>query len=479
MIQLRGYQQRWIDDKTRFKLAVKSARIGYSFGTGIDHIFRRLEHANSTTTVLSASQPQSNEFVGQCRQNVQAIGAVADLYEERWRDDIGATDFLVQRIQFSNGARIMALAANPRTARGYPGDAVLDEFAHHEHSYAIWAAVFRQVALGNRLDALSTANGEGGKFFDLAKDLGLAEGVAPDPNPVRQGPWSGHWIDVHMAVAEGCPINIEEMREGIKDGDTWEQEFLCHFLAGAGAWLPLELIQSCENPSATVNLPSGFDPRGRLVGGLDVARDRNLTSFWLKEQLGDVLWTRMVLHIFGQPLTEQARTLKPYIALTTRTAMDSTGMGVGLFDILNEQHPGRIMGVNFAGSSRIRQEAKERSKSAKSNSEDGAVRLKVDLAIRLKRSMEGGKERIPFDLDIRNQLMTVKKVPTATGVTFDAPEIEVESAVAGAKKKKAYAHADDFWGCALATYAAGDGIITLDAAKSPIAPSYTQVKGFL
>jgi phage FluMu gp28-like protein len=64
---------------------------------------------------------------------------------------------------------MLALPANPRTARGYPGNAILDEFGHHEDSYAIWAAVARQVALGHKLRVLSTPNGEQGKFFDLAQ----------------------------------------------------------------------------------------------------------------------------------------------------------------------------------------------------------------------------------------------------------------------------------------------------------------------
>jgi phage FluMu gp28-like protein len=487
VMQLRGYQQRWIDDPARFALWVKSARIGASYGTGVKHILRRLRRAGSTTTVLSASQAQSVEFVQVCQKNIQAIGAVAEVYQEPWVDDIGATDFTVQRIQFANGSRIMALAANPRTARGYPGDVVLDEFAHHENSYAIWAAAFRQLALGNCADVLSTPNGEQGKFFDLARDLGLADGAEPSPNPAPKPPWSGHWTDVHMAVAEGCPINIEEMRQGIKDDDTFSQEFLCVFLKAVGAWLPLDLIQAAEDEHATMEWPAGYVAQGTLFGGVDVGRSGDRTSFWLKEKIGDILWTRMVLPLHAMPFPDQARALNPWIKLARRTAVDTTGLGIGLYDDLVELdrvNKTRIMGVNFSGSSRLRQNAKEREQRASSvkvneQGVDGAVRLKTDLAVRIKRSMEGRKERIPYDPEIRQELQMVKREQTASGVTFDAPRIEIETAIAGGVKHKAFAHADHFWAHALATYAADGGILSLDVAKSEIPTAYSQTEGYL
>jgi phage FluMu gp28-like protein len=479
IIQLRGYQQRWVNDRARFKFGVKSARIGFSFGTGIEAILDCLEVPATTWTILSAGKANSNEFVDLAGRNVQAIGAVAQFTEDPWGDNLGQSDVMVQQIRFANRSRIMALPANPRTARGYPGNAVLDEFAHHEHSYAIWAAITRQVALGHKLRALSTPNGEGGKFYDLAKEMELADGVATEPNPRFFKGWSTHWVDVNLAMADGCPINMQEMRALIRDEDIVNQEFYCQFLKNTGAWLPLELIQQCEDPDATMVLPPGFKGRGQMFGGLDVARDHDQTSFWLKERIGDVLWTRMVLHLFSMPLTEQARTLRPYIAMAARTAIDSTGMGIGLFDILNEAHPGKIMGVNFAGSSRIRDEKREQKQSAKSSSEDGAVKLKIDLAIRIKRAMQDAKERIPYDLDVRKQLMQVKREATATGVTFDAPRIEIETGVAGGKKLRAFAHADDFWGCALATYAASGAVVTLDIEVPDRETTAYQTRGLL
>jgi phage FluMu gp28-like protein len=443
VLQMRPYQQRWIDDNTRFKCAVKSARIGYSFATAYrrDEISMRIP--GRTTTVLSASKAQSVEFVETAAKLCELMGGTAQhVASEDFVDSIGRIEAIQSRITFPNGSRIIALPANPRTARGYPGDAVLDEFAHHEDSYAIFAAVFRQVALGNSLEVLSTPNGEQGKFYDIARDLGLDMGVAPAELPVKVNGWSGHWVDVYRAVAEGCPIDIEGMRKGLNDDDTWNQEFCCVFLKSTGAWLTLDLIAACEDTDATIDLPPDFHPRGPLYSGIDVGRDHDATDLWLDEKIGDVAWTRAIITLHSMSFPEQCKRLNPIVRMTTRSALDKTGMGVGLYDLLNLENEGRLMGVSFAGSN------------------DNGVKMKTDLAIRIKKRMEQHRSRIPYDPQIRTELQAVKRQATSSGVTFDAPRIEVDTAVAGGVKKKLFSHADKFWAKALADLAADTGAVS-------------------
>lgn len=463
---MRPYQQRWIDDDSRFKLAVKSARIGYSFATALESILDCLSHPNTTWTVLSASKAQSVEFVETCQKLIEIMGGSSRLYaDEDFVDFIGRIESIQQRVTLPNGARIIALPANPRTARGYPGNAILDEFAHHEDSYAIWAAIIRQTALGHKVRVLSTPNGEQGKFFDLAQMLGLTDGVAPAGLPIRKGPWSGHWVDVFMAVSEGCPINIEEMRAGIDDNDTWSQEFLCVFLKATGAWLTLDLVALCEDPNATVELDESIFSgtiRGPLFSGTDVGRDHDATCIWLDEKVGDIYWTRAVIWLYSMTFPDQAKRLNPIVKACNRSAIDKTGMGVGLYDMLNLENAGRLMGVSFAGSN------------------DNGVKMKTDLAIRTKRKFEQRRNRIPQNnSQIRTELMSIKREATASGVSFDAPRIEVDSAVAGGAKKKKYAHADAFWAKALADFAAESAPIELGMQLPEQQSAYARSKGVL
>lgn len=460
ILQLRPYQQRWIDDGTRFKGAVKSARIGFSFATAGEAVLDCLEHPGTTWTVGSHSKAGSIEFVEEgVGKILRAINASAEIYSEPFADELGQTDIQVTKARFPNGSRILAMPANPRTMRGFPGNVILDEFAHHEGSYAIWAAASRQVALGHKVRLLSTPNGEQGKFFDLAKEFGVADGIAPTPNPVRSGPWSWHWIDIHMAIAEGCPIDLAEMQQLYRgDADTFAQEFLCAFIKATGSWLDLELIARAEDHTATLEWPAGYVPLGQLYLGIDVGRSGDRTAAWLDELVGDVAWTRAVKRLHNVPfftpegetlLNDQAHMLLPLVRMATRTAMDATGLGLGLFEWLAAKCPGKVMGVNFGGSV-----PKGENVPAAYGTNAGTVKIKTDLAVRMKQRFEQNRNRIPHDLQVRQELMSIKKEYSGGAVRFDAPRIEVETAVAGGKKKQAYAHADSFWAKAMADMAA-------------------------
>jgi phage FluMu gp28-like protein len=439
---------------------VKSARIGFSFATAAEAVLDCLARPGTTWTVGSHSKDGSIEFVDAAGKIMEAISTAAEIYQEPFADELGLTDLLVTRIVFPNRARVIALPANPRTMRGFPGNVILDEFGHHEGSYAIWAAASRQVALGHKVRVLSTPNGEQGKFFDLAHEFGLDLGVAPTTNPVRVGAWSWHWIDVQMAIAEGCPINLDEMRQLYKgDDDTLAQEFFCAFIKAVGAWLSLELVAAAEDDDATIEWPQGYVPAGQLHLGIDVGREGDRTVAWLDEVVGDVAWTRMVMRIHSTPfftpdgeqkLNDQAHMLLPLVKMATRTAMDSTGIGLGLFEFLASKVPGRVIGVNFGGSVPVG----ENVPSSYSNKNTGNVKIKTDMAVRLKQRMEQHKNRIPRDQQIRQELQAIKKEYSGGAIKFDAPRIEVDTAVAGGKKKKVYAHADSFWAKALADLAA-------------------------
>lgn len=460
VIQLRPYQQRWVDDGSRFKLAVKGARIGFSFGTALEATLDCLARP-TTWTVLSASQMQSKEFIEEgVAKIVRAIQATAEIFEEPFTDELGATDIQTIIVRFPNGSRIMALPANPRTARGYPGNAILDEFAHHEQSYAIWAAVSRQILLGHKIRILSTPNGRQGKFYDLAREFGLIDGVAPPQNPFRQGPWSCHWVDARMAIAEDCPINMKEAEELYKgDRETMQQELFCVFLEAVGAWLPLELIAQAESDGATLDWPPGYAPVGPVYLGFDVGRSGDRSCLWADEMIGDVAWTRMVKWMHGVPfftaekINDQARIVLPWVKLATRTAMDATGIGLGLFEFLAAECPGRVMGVNFGGSISSEKQG-VRSVGAET------VKVKTDMAVRIKKRFEMGRNRIPHDNDIRQELQAVKKEYSGNAVRFDAPRIEIESAAG--QKRKAYSHAEAFWAKALADLAASGSACSVE-----------------
>ncbi len=58
-------------------------------------------------------------------------------------------------------------------------------------------------------------------------------------------------MDIYDAVAQGLPANIDLLRSGCDDEETWLQEYCCQFLSDAQNYIPMELISTCVHEEAT------------------------------------------------------------------------------------------------------------------------------------------------------------------------------------------------------------------------------------
>ena len=336
-VRLLPYQQRWVQDHSRFKLAVKATQIGYSFAAALEAVLDCLER-RTLWIVLSRGERQSGEFMQKVLQHVEALRVAAGSLEIASFEKTKVRELAVT---FPNGSRIIGLPANPDTARGYTGNLILDEFAFHSQDREIWAAAFGRVSRGDlKMRVISTPNGQRGKYYELAKEAGLTSGDrSPDLSsaravrnacPTSDGVWSGHWCDVHRAVAEGCPIDIAMLRGAIGDEQSWQQEYECAFLSERDNYIPLDLIVTCEDAAATVTLPANWDDPSRgseYYFGYDVARVDDLSVLAVIEKLGDVEWTRGLIEMRNMKFSDQEKILGDIVPRCLRGAVDSTGLG--------------------------------------------------------------------------------------------------------------------------------------------------------
>jgi len=120
-------------------MMVKATQIGISTATAGWAIFKRcLRIPNHLVILLSRSERQSLELARKCKGLIDAYeGVKADLYEGQ---PFQRTEKKQHEIRFPNGSRVIALAANPDTARGYTGDIVLDELAFNQDAGEIYKA---------------------------------------------------------------------------------------------------------------------------------------------------------------------------------------------------------------------------------------------------------------------------------------------------------------------------------------------------
>lgn len=407
-IPLYEYQRRWVQDRSRFKIGLWCRQAGKSFATSLEAVLDCWER-RTKWVFLSAGERQSRELMATAQMHARAVNLAIDSIETEFRaeDD---TVYKHLEMVFPNGSRIIGLPANPSTARGHSANILLDEFAFHKDSRAIWRALFPTVTRGYKIRIVSTPQGKQNKFYELwSGNPRYSKHKLTIFDAVRQG--------LELKDEDGAPSTPEELREALGDEEAWEQEYLCEFLDEATAFLTYELIAEAEVQTLGLDeAPTG----GPIYAGVDVGRKRDLTVFWALEQVGDVYWSRRILELARRPFSEQRDAVFSEIRRLNprRVCFDATGLGMQLAEEAQQAFgTHRVEAVTFSRA------------------------VKEDMATTIRRRFEDRQIRIPVDRRIREDLHSVKRVVTSAGnVRFDAERTED-------------GHADRFWALALALHA--------------------------
>ncbi len=362
----------------------------------------------------------------------------------------------------SQVGRIKILPANPRTARGFSGDLILDEFAFHENSQAIWEAA--EPILSAHPDYLcriaSTPNGRHNMFYRLATDSSIFKRVVPRSAAWRQG------LPIYHPTTRK-PITPDEARALAHDKRAYDQNYECIFESENMTLLSHELINAAEDPEAGVVCEQEWDSNALALlnskwepdstaqrpdqprtsdftlrtwhVGVDVGRHQDLTVISVVEKQGDLFFVRAILRARNLRLPQQQALLET-VCRSPRFAaaqIDMTGLGLGLYEYTREKFGDRIRGLNFASSLPIGQ-AGWRGGPA----ERETARAPEVLALRLLDAYESKRIKHPVDALLREDLRKPERITRADGrVSIVATRSES-------------GHADHFWSFALAIDAA-------------------------
>lgn len=428
LITFHPYQRAWINDQSRFKIGMFARQTGKTFTTCAeivdDCLQAEIRGGRVRWVILSRGERQAKEAMDEaikpfCKafyviyKDLLKGRSGPEFYEADFRGESGAV-YRALEVVFPGGSRITALPANPDTARGFSANVFLDEFAFHQDSRKIWAALFPVISKpGLKLRITSTPNGRGNKFYELWT--------------AKESNWSKHRVDIYQAVADGLPRDIEELKAGAGDNDLWRQEYLLEFLDEASAWLTYDLIMACEDAEA--GQPGKYQG-GPCFFGNDIARRNDLWVAWVWEKIGDIFWTREIVTLknapFSQHDAEMDRLEKTYRMV--RLAMDQTGMGEKpVEDAKRRYGSARVEGVIMSGPRQLA------------------------VATSARQSYEDRKCRIPAgDPVLRADLHKIKKVVGPTG----APRLAADRDAAG--------HADRAWANFLGLAAGDQGAAVYD-----------------
>ena len=414
------YQKRWVNDKSRFKIGVWSRQTGKSLCTAAEAVTDCILDPGTTWICISAGERQALEWLEKAKDWVWAMNAVVDA--ECVSRDTPEALLRQAEIRFPNGSRIQAIPANPSTARGYSANIVLDEFAYHENADAVWSAMFPSQGnpLANTFRARVQALLKGEDYTKIQREMKVrvVSTFAGRDNKFyslwerrAETGYSGHFVDIHQAFREGLGVKIEQLRAGLDDAEIWAQEYECVPADVSSVLLPYELLASCESTEATTIVGSDFFSGSKpYVMGIDFGRSKNLTVAWTDELMGDVSHCREVIEMRDMPTPDQLAALRPRISRARRVCFDYTGGGIGLGDLMvkefGEYDPqkhrfGKIELCKFTNA------------------------LKVEVFSKLRMAFEQRKCRIPINRVIREDLHSMQRVTTMSGmVTYRAPHTD-------------------------------------------------------
>jgi phage FluMu gp28-like protein len=380
-VPLYGYQQRWFLDRSRFKLGMFARQTGKTFTTTLEIADSCFEAAvqgrRERWVILSRGERQAREAMNEgIKPHCSAYQLALQENEFDFKTDDGTT-YKALEVELPHGSRIIALPANPDTARGFSANVFLDEFAFHKDSQAIWKALFPVISNGWKLRVTSTPNGKGNKFYELASG--------------SDSTWSRHLVDIYQAVRDGLPRDIDELRDGLADEDGWAQEYELKWLDEASAWLSYDLITSVEDEHA--GDPETYQGNPCFVGR-DIGRREDLHVIWVWEQVGDVLWERERIEQKRATFAQMDEAFDDVMARyrVARACIDQTGMGEKVVEDAIRRYGSRVEGVLFTGPNKLIMATR-----GKEWFEDRTVRIKMG------------------DPKLRADLHKLRKVASATG----------------------------------------------------------------
>jgi phage FluMu gp28-like protein len=321
-------QRAWVEDDSRFKIWNASRQIGKSFTSACEAVRDCMLNPGTLWVVLSAGERQSLEWMEKAKQWVKAFALAMTYQEEREHPEALMKS---AEIRFANGSRIIALPANPDTARGYSANLILDEFAIHRDGAEIWRALYPSITnpLKRQLKVrvMSTPKGEGNMFHQLW---------------MKEG-WSKHRTTIYDAIAGGLKVNAEELREQCGDEDTWRQEFCCEFIDSSRTAFSYEMLAACETEDASLSWPDGYEAQGPLYVGIDVGSIHDPTVCVTFEKLGQRMHLRERLVFQGVELSAQDSLLDAAIHRAARAGIDASGIGLDLSQRLRRRHGGKLV----------------------------------------------------------------------------------------------------------------------------------------
>jgi phage FluMu gp28-like protein len=373
------YQKKIITDPSKFICVVMSRQVGKSFAVAARAIYQAY-FDNQNVIVISTSLPNSKRLIRTCKKIIK-------LFELALKEKMQTDYDNAQEIQFRDKGKITAIASNPDTAVGETGHIIIDEASRFKNSEEILDAVMPFITRGFTMTMVSTPLGKRGMFWDAYEKANRDDSQ-----------WSLHECNVYDAIEQGCPIDIDSIKEEM-DEVSFRQNYMCEFIDDLMSFFSYELILSSTNRALrnlTLEELCKLNRHCILYAGYDPGKwvDSGVFTVTCKYPDGRI----EVVHQkswLGTPYTEQ----EAYIIQFMQTApirklqFDATGVGDRIQEALVGSLGTMVEPVKYTNS------------------------IKESLVTGCKMLMEKGILKIPDNPKLIDQFHSIEREITASGNT--------------------------------------------------------------
>lgn len=437
------YQEDWLRDTSRLKIAEKSRRIGWTYVQAYEDTVDAAKAGGMDVWFTSADLSAAREYVRYVEQWAKLLNKAARNLGEIVLEGEGDDAIKAFVVEFANGKRVHALSSNPKGFRSKGGKVVIDEYGFHEQADELWRAAAPSVLWGYPIRVFSSHNGKDCRFYQMVEE-------AKKPG----SKWSLHTTTIVDAIKDGLVSRIKgldrpatqaevdeflaECRDIAGDTETFQQEFMCNPLDGTTAYISSTLYEANVSPEVPDPIVlHGNDlhltpldqykptlelkrrPGGTLYLGVDIGRKRDLTVLWVWERVGNVLWTVAVVELHQVRFRYQFRWLQYLLPLVSHAEIDETGIGAQLAEDAEDDFTAdKVTKVPFT------------------------EQAKKELAVGMKNTLEDQLARLPAADVVKADFKKIRRVTSPNGNVLYKGERDTDG------------HADRWWAAALGRRAA-------------------------
>ena len=373
--KLYPYQKKILEDKSTKRIVNKAKQVGISWLFAAETLVECLWKPAITCLFISNSQRNANRILQYVYDLIYSmpLDFRPDLSEGESKNEV----------RFMNRSKIISLANNPSTARGYSSNLVyVDELAHFNSPSGkeMVDAVRSSISRGGRLTLFSTPYGTNNEFYRIWSDS--------SDFTKFEIPWYDCPDPIYRAYVKTEKTSVS------MDPLIFDQEYLCKFLGDEIAYFPHDLVLSCINND--FQLWGDYETsrtKNSLFAGIDFGRVRSSTVITVIEQVGKKLFVRLIKEFSQEDYTHQLRYINGLDSRMNifKFAVDQTGIGIRLYEELRNSIGEKVQPVVFTPQSKER------------------------MVTNLKIAMEESSLILPDHEKLKNQFQTFQRITTPGG----------------------------------------------------------------